>query len=76
MRGRGWGTTVPGPAVLVPLVEIIPLGTSLTLAGVVLNLAWLAGWFECMCCPVEGNDVVVTCFVKGGSEIMEFTVKQ
>ena len=71
---------VPGPGVLVPFVEIIPLGTSLTLAGVVLNLAWLAGWFEgadeCMCCPVEGNDVVVTCFVKGGSEIMEFTVKQ
>ena len=69
-----------GPGVLVPLVKIIPLGISLTLAGEVLDLAWLAGWFEgadeCMSGPVQGNDVVVTCFVKDGSEIMEFTVKK
>ena len=69
---------VPGPGVLVPLIEIVPLGSPLTLAGVVLNLSWLAGWFEgadvSMCGPVQGNDVVVTCFVKEGSEIVEFAV--
>ena len=78
MRGRGRGLAVPGPGVLVPLIEIVPLGTPLTLAGVVLNLARLTEWFEwadeCMCCSVEGNDVFVTCFVKDGSEIVEFDI--
>ena len=80
MRGRGRGLAAPGPGVLVPLIEIVPLGTPLTLAGEVLDFAWFAKWFkgadECMCSPVEGNDSVITCFVKGGSEVMEFTVKQ
>ena len=72
------GTAVAGPALPMPLVVVIPLGISLTLAGVVLNLSWLAGWFEgadvSMGGPVQGNDVVVICFVKEGSKRVEFAV--
>ena len=61
-----------------PLVEVIPLGISLTLAGVVLNLSWFAGWLEgayvSMGGPVESNDVVVDCVVKEESVRLEAAI--
>jgi len=69
---------VAGPALPVPLVVVIPLGISFTLAGVVLNLSWFAGWLEgayvCMGGPVESNDVVVDCIVKEESVRLEAAV--
>ena len=67
-----------GPALPVPLVVVIPLGIPLTLAGVVLNLSWFAGWLEgayvSMGGPVESNDVVVDCIVKEESVRLEAAV--
>ena len=66
------------PALSLPLVVIVPLGISLALAGVVLNLSWFAGSLEGayvrMSGPVESNDVVVNCVVKEESVRLEAAV--
>ena len=42
MRRRGTGLAAPGLGLLVPLIEIVPLGIPLAFAGEVLDFAWLA----------------------------------